>query len=121
MDLEVRGVNWFVSNIKWKFGNGFKILFWENVWVRDTLLKDKYPRLFINSNKKSFYIDHMGSSGVNVWLWNLVWRRHCFKWEKHMLDELMSMLDEILILKDKFDEWFWRGDCTRLLLVRSAY
>jgi len=38
-----------------------------------------------------------------------------------MLDELMSMLDEILILKDKFDEWFWRGDCTRLFLVRSTY
>lgn len=34
------------KNYIWKAGRGDRVLFWEDIWVRDTPLKSIYPRLY---------------------------------------------------------------------------
>ena len=43
---------WFDKSVYWKVGSGTRILFWEDIWVEDRSLKESYPRLYANSNKK---------------------------------------------------------------------
>ena len=39
--------NWFDKRISWKHGNGDKIRFWEDWWVGEGKLMDKFPRLYV--------------------------------------------------------------------------
>jgi len=41
--------NWFDGNIRWNIGIGNKINFWDDLWLGEIPLKDKYPRLYTNS------------------------------------------------------------------------
>jgi len=41
-----RLTNWFDIKIRWKCGNGSKIRFWEDWWVGDRSLTDKFSRLY---------------------------------------------------------------------------
>jgi len=46
--------NWFEGRIRWKLGNGRRIRFWEDKWVGNLQLKQKFPRLhFLSPNKES--------------------------------------------------------------------
>jgi len=36
----------FEDNYSWEVGNGRKIRFWEDKWVGNVKLKEKFPRLF---------------------------------------------------------------------------
>ena len=41
--------NWFDGNFIWKVGDGKTIRFWEDNWVDDQSLQQKYPRLYMLS------------------------------------------------------------------------
>jgi len=40
--------NWFQDNIIWQLEDGNRILFWEDIWLKNILLRDKYPKLYAN-------------------------------------------------------------------------
>ena len=40
------GDNWFERNTKWKVRDGKSVRLWEDKWLNDTLLKDKFLRLY---------------------------------------------------------------------------
>ena len=63
----------------WKVGSGSRILFWEDIWVGGRSLKESYPRLYGNSNKKEQTISECGKWDNNKWEWNLAWRRKWFE------------------------------------------
>ena len=39
---------WFQDNIIWQLEDGNRILFWEDIWLKNILLRDKYPKLYAN-------------------------------------------------------------------------
>jgi len=41
-------------------GSRIRILFWEDKWIGDGLIKESYPRLYANSNKKDQTISECG-------------------------------------------------------------
>ena len=43
--------NWFNKFIKWKMGDGQNIRFWEDSWLGEQSLANRFPRLYLNSNK----------------------------------------------------------------------
>jgi len=81
--------NWFDSNVTWNRGSRNKIMFWEDVWTSDFPLKDRIPRLFSNSVLKNATLGEVGFWNENQWIWNLVWIREWFEWDKLLLEELM--------------------------------
>jgi len=52
--------NWFDRKLRWKYGNGSKIRFWEYWWVGEGMLMGKFPRLYAVSGKKGLVINDFG-------------------------------------------------------------
>jgi len=77
---------WFMDKIIWRVGESNRILFWDNLWLGDIPLKDKYLRMCNNSEQKGFTIRDIGSWHGNQWSWNLMWRRLWFGWEKTLVE-----------------------------------
>jgi hypothetical protein len=46
------GTNWFARSVKRSMGNGASTSFWLDIWVGNSPLKDRFPRLYSISNKK---------------------------------------------------------------------
>ena len=55
------GETWFDDSWNWKLEAGKRILFWEDVWCGDVSLRDKFSRLFNNSNQKKPILMKLGS------------------------------------------------------------
>jgi len=58
---------WLNENIKWDLGPENKVLFWEDKWLGHCTLKDKYPRLYINSYIKDITVSMAGEWRENLW------------------------------------------------------
>ena len=50
----------FDDHIKWEVGNGKGIMFWEDSWVGNFVLKNKFPRLFSLCGDKDLLLEHCG-------------------------------------------------------------
>jgi hypothetical protein len=44
--------NWFAQNVVKKLGNDTHTSFWDDIWVSNLPLKDRFPRLFSISTQK---------------------------------------------------------------------
>ncbi|GKV50269.1 hypothetical protein SLEP1_g56981 [Rubroshorea leprosula] len=71
-------VGWLLDGFKLKLGEGNSVKFWEDVWIGDESLANKFPRLFLNSLGKSKSISQMGFWSNGSWNWSLEWRRPNF-------------------------------------------
>jgi len=58
-------------------GDGKKVKFWEDIWVGDQSLKDKYSRLFSISKCKKSTMAEVGvgeqKNPIYISRWNLGW------------------------------------------------
>jgi len=86
---EVSGVsNWFDQSIRWKLGNGSRIKFWEDSWMGDRMLKDKFRRLYEVSDTKDFLVCDLtlriGNGTTQYYIWHIPWRRELFDWEEDL-------------------------------------
>jgi len=70
--------NWFSRNIKWSVGKGNRIKFWEDIWIGEKLLKEKYPRLYTNTILKEGTLGDFGFWDEDWWVWSIPWRRRWF-------------------------------------------
>jgi len=62
--------NWgrnFEDCFKWKVGDRNSIKFWEDRWVGNIILKNKFPRLFSLSADKDVLLEHCGVWVKCVW------------------------------------------------------
>jgi len=83
--------NWFDKHIKWKLGTGYKIRFWEDVWVGDQPLNHHFPRLYNISYSNDKIVNDMGKRREGTWYW-IPWRRDTFVWKGYILHKLMQLL-----------------------------
>ncbi|GKV41384.1 hypothetical protein SLEP1_g48927 [Rubroshorea leprosula] len=103
-------VGWLLDGFKLKLGEGISVKFWEDVWIEDKTLANKFPRLFLNSLGRTKSISQMGFWSNGSWNWSLEWRRPIFSWEEHSMAELWRMLQNIQPNKGQKDRWEWRND-----------
>jgi hypothetical protein len=66
--------HWFSTAVGRKVGCGDSTLFWEDQWTGTQTLRQRFPRLFGISSKKSEVIRNMGVLVDGRWRWNLEWR-----------------------------------------------
>jgi len=52
--------NWFDDRVKWEIRNGSSIKFWQDRWVEDSSLKDRFPRLYSISTTQGRTVSETG-------------------------------------------------------------
>ncbi|MCH81438.1 ribonuclease H protein, partial [Trifolium medium] len=111
--------NWFVTNVAKKLGNGEHTSFWEDTWVGNTLLKDRFPRLYSASIQKEATVGELHTDDAAVH-WNLAWRRRFFVWEENQLPHLLDLINPIT-LTDVADCWVWVPEKNGHFSVKSTF
>jgi len=100
----------FVQNLKLSVGSGTRIMFWEDQWVGNFTLKDKFTSLFSISTQQTALISTMGWFEGQVWKWALAWKRELVQYEVQLVKELTALIsahhplpnqEHILYWKDK--------------------
>jgi exonuclease III len=121
-DLEscVDSPNWVEDAITRKMGNGMRIRFWEDVWLEDSPLCSKFPRLFALSLQKEVCVGNMMEEvdGRRRWKWN--WRRSLFQWEEERVSVLEGSLANVT-LSEAEDSWVWRLNPEEGFSVNSTF
>jgi len=105
--------NWFDCRSKWILGDGRSVKFWDDRWVEDIVLKEKYPRLFSISTCKDSLVSDLVISGQitsdGCHSWNLGWRREMFVWEKCLEEQLLDKISKIHWSSEGKDRLIWIG------------
>jgi hypothetical protein len=111
--------NWFAQGVFKELGNGAHTRFWEDVWVGEEALRQRFPRLFSISNQHNGSVASMRDpEAANGW--NFRWRRRLFEWESTLFNELLLLINSAS-LTDAEDRWGWRPDEGKSFTVKSAY
>ena len=67
-------LNWFDSRVKWVLGDDKHVRLWEDIWVCDQSLKEKFPRLYSSSMYKDNVTGDVGEL-------EFIKSRKIFKWD----------------------------------------
>ena len=59
-------------------GNRLHTLFWEDCWLGNVRLKEKFKRLYSISMLQNMVISNCGFWDGMVWNWSLTWARDFF-------------------------------------------
>ncbi|GKC69240.1 hypothetical protein Tco_1115123 [Tanacetum coccineum] len=105
--LKQQGID-LITYISKKVGNGENSLFWDDIWMGDTILKEQYPRVYALETCKSILIaEKLAHSNIEVSLR----RPPRAGAELYQTNELSSMLASIQLPMIQ-DRWVWSLDGT---------
>ena len=96
-----------------------RLFFWEDLWLGEVRLKEKFPRLFSISLQQLTPISECGSWDGSVWHWNLLWRMEFFIWELQFLQQLNEMLEQTRLFNDQVDKVWWPHDSSGRFSTQS--
>jgi len=102
-------------------GNWKEVLFWEDNWVGRGALKTGFSRLYSLSVTKAFMMAAFGGLNNGKWVWNFVWRRNLFEWEKQLAERLFQEVQGVNFNLDKEDKWVWKEGEEFGYTVKSTY
>lgn len=93
------------SNFKWSCGNGYRIFFYEDVWLLDTSLVSRFPSLYSKSAMTHCTVSEMlnilrSPQSRSIWVSQLLSE------DQDNLSSLISLTEEV-ILTDKDDKPCW--------------
>jgi hypothetical protein len=111
---------WFNNAIGKRVGNGNLTSFWNEHWIGDQTLRQRFPRLFGISMHRDDMIGNMGSWVDGDWQWELQWRRRFFAWEDEQYREFLEIIAPFRP-SDDHDRWLWLGDSVQGFSANSAY
>lgn len=92
-------------------------MFWEDKWVDQVTLRNRFPILFNMSLQKEATIREMRDNQG----WGLRFRRHLNNWEVNKTVELLNILGQCKDLSTNEDNLFWNPDKQGRFSVGSAY
>ncbi|ESW24027.1 hypothetical protein PHAVU_004G096000, partial [Phaseolus vulgaris] len=69
-------------------GNGIRV--WNDRWLDNTTVKDRFPRLYDISNNKEANLEEIVLWINNRWVWKLERRCSQFEWEKELINTLIK-------------------------------
>lgn len=61
--------SWFEERVKRKIGDSKNISFWSNMWLGDMRLKQRFARVFVNSENKEGKVFEVGEWCDGIWSW----------------------------------------------------
>lgn len=100
-------------------GKGDRTLFWEDLWIGNRPLRERFPRLFrIGCNKLTLVQDVYSSNGQGI-SWLLDFRRAPRMFEVDILNDLIAHLEEFPVDLRGEDELVWTGDPSTSFSVKS--
>jgi hypothetical protein len=120
LDGCVDSINWLEEVIVRKVGNGLLTRFWKDVWIGDSPLCFKFPRLFSLSTQKEVCVGEvLKVDGERRW-WEFAWRRNLFQWE---VDRELLLCEHLTNVRfsNESDVWLWKLDPGNGFSVKSAY
>nr|GEY33331.1 RNA-directed DNA polymerase, eukaryota, reverse transcriptase zinc-binding domain protein [Tanacetum cinerariifolium] len=90
-----------------KVGDGACTSFWDDTWVDDHKLQDRFPRLYYLERCKEAKIIDRGRWNNGKWKWVWKWTRDPRGNGGRELEELESTLHNIIIDSSCRDTWKW--------------
>ena len=93
----------FCDGVKFLLGKGDRIKFWEDLWVIETPLKVRFPRLFNISLDQSSILKDLGLWDGATWVWNLIWSRQLRHWELEQSIALLDLLYNVNLASNRND------------------
>jgi hypothetical protein len=115
-----KNTSWFNSAIGKNIGNGNSTSFWNEQWIGDQSLRQRFPRLFGISTQKDEVISKLGRIIDGRWHWELLWRRNLFVWEEDQYRQFREIIETFAPTTHN-DSWLWMGDGILGFTVNSAY
>jgi hypothetical protein len=114
------GLGWFAQVASKKVGNGRNTSFWKEVWLGESSLASRFPRLFGISNQSEAVVSEVGRWENGVWRWRLEWRRRFFVWEEELYQDLLDVL-ALATISFVDDRWVWNPGLEEGFSVKSTY
>ncbi|KAJ9559670.1 hypothetical protein OSB04_004830 [Centaurea solstitialis] len=100
----------FADSFRIKVGGGDNTRFWDEKWLSDTVLAEKFPRLLRLESKVDAKVSERGRWIDNRWEWSWSWRREPRGREIGELGSLVHLLGNWEPERDKLDYWEWKLD-----------
>jgi len=95
-------------------------LFWDDTWLGDFALRDKYPRLFANSNLKHATLESLGIGTKTDGYGSLNREESGSNEKNHLIMQCRTNYRGVLV-KDSDDEWQWKDEEIKVYTVKFAY
>ena len=89
-------------------GNGRNTLLWEDLWVGEMRLMQRFPRLYAISLQRQTSIADCGLWDGGRWHWSLLWRREFFQWELDLFNQFQQVLEQAQLTENQEDRSWWR-------------
>ncbi|XP_028107063.1 uncharacterized protein LOC114306090 [Camellia sinensis] len=91
-------LQFYVTNLQIKVGNGCRVCFWHDCWIGTVSLKELFPRLFRLSNDKDGSFRAYAVKRGNSDNWVFSFRRALFQWEQDELNTFNQSIRVNLLL-----------------------
>lgn len=88
------------SNISFSVDKGDRIMFWEDRWCKNIILKEHFPNLYNVLRAKFASVRDLAELNRNVVSWNLHPRRRLSEVEIGEVLQLLPLLDDIVLTND---------------------
>ncbi|GJQ97360.1 putative RNA-directed DNA polymerase, eukaryota, reverse transcriptase zinc-binding domain protein [Tanacetum coccineum] len=106
----------FTSSFVKKVRNGTNTCFWEDIWLGEVRLKDRFPRLYELEREKNVLVSGRGQWAEGKWRWIWDWRREPRGRGEGEWMELLNCLTNVIMSPTCRDTWKWNlsddGDFT---------
>ncbi|CAJ2632912.1 unnamed protein product [Trifolium pratense] len=119
--VDESGGRWFGEHVVRRVGDGSDTLFWTDPWLDEIPSCERFGRLYVLSETKSFTVAEMFTLGWGLDGAAWVWRRQMRAWEEEMLGECQTLLSNISLQVQIIDRWQWQPDPDTGYTVQGAY
>lgn len=99
----------FWQNVSFQVQVGDRIILWDHLWLGNTVLKTRYPKIFSLCQLQQDFIKDFGRMEGNQISWNLHLRRNLRDSEFPELADLLTVLSKVQLFIGE-DKLVWRSD-----------
>jgi hypothetical protein len=115
-----RGWDVFAIHVSFEVGDGYRVLFWHDVWCEELPLK-LLPELFIVvCGKDTLVAENMQRQNGNI-LWNILFTRPVQDWEVEVVSKFFELLYSINVRYEGDDKICWIPSRRKSFEVKSYY
>lgn len=108
------------KGIRKRVGNGLGTLFWEDLWIGDSTLKSRFPRLFLLAPFHRTSVASMGFWNGPTWEWCFTWLRDLRMRDQIEENDLKRLIHGVHLSFSTPDEVIWAPDKNGSFSVKSV-
>ncbi|XP_035539054.1 uncharacterized protein LOC109012013 [Juglans regia] len=111
----------FVKHVKYKVGDGSRILFWHDYWCGELTPKNDFPSLFQIARLQDASVADSLSFLSNSMHWSVDFVRNVNDWEVTVISDFLRRLYELKIVQGSVDSLSWIHERNSRFSVHSYY